>query len=75
MLLAITQGFNSFSNVGIIHDGVYVASRHANFITDGQTFQCLDCGRWSDSLSVLNAVDCDEDANDGKTLEELHVGS
>jgi len=70
-MLAISAPFNSFHNVGVMQNGVYIQSRHANFITDGVLFQCLDCGRWCNSLNVLNAVDCEE--VEGLTLEELHV--
>ncbi len=69
--LAISPPYNTFNNVGIMANGRWVASRHANFITNGTLFQCLDCGRWSDSLNVLNAVDCEE--VEGKTLEQLRA--
>ena len=71
-MLAISPPFNTFNEPKVYVEGRgYVTPEHRNFITDGVLFQCLDCGRWSDSLNVLNAVDCEE--NEALTLEELKV--
>lgn len=70
-LLAVKDGIERLNVPRVWMNGAFVQFAHEELITDGALFQCLDCGRWSDSLNVLNAVDCEE--VEGKTLEELRA--
>lgn len=70
-MLAVKEPLERLTVNYVWFNGAYVRFEHVSLVTDGETFQCLDCGRWSDSLNLLNAVDCEE--VEGKTLEELHV--